>query len=216
VNLRLIVGLGFAAMPVIAVLTLAVTPWLLIPLALLWAWLALMTVEFFVPRWLSARPFLYLVSHMAIMAFIDFYVTAAEWLPHAPLPPHGIWIFVLLSCVNGCVLEFGRKIWAPENEREGVETYSALLGPRRAVQLWLALCAMAWLLLSIVGVIAGAPMLVPVIGLIALVAVAAVGLGFMRNPAPKLQGRVDAAAGLWVFACYAIAGLSPWLAGVLP
>ena len=32
-----------------------------------------MTAEFFVPEWLKARPFLYLVSHMAIMPFIDLY-----------------------------------------------------------------------------------------------------------------------------------------------
>ena len=215
VSLRLILRLAAGTVPLIAALTVSVTPLLLLPLGLLWGWLGLMTLEFFAPRWLKARPFLYLISHMAIMAFIDFYVTAAEWLPHDSLPPPGIWVFVVLSCVNGCVLEFGRKIWAPQNERDGVETYSALLGPQRAVRVWLAICGFAWVLLSIVGYMAGALVVALLLGLVALVAMIAVCVNFLRNPTPKEQRRLDTAAGLWVFACYAIAGFSPFLGQVV-
>ena len=216
VSLRLIVWLAAGAALLIVALTLSIMPILLVPLLLLWGWLGLMTVEFFVPAWLKARPFLYLVSHMAIMAFIDFYVTAAEWLPHEPLPPSGIWVFVLLSCVNGCVLEFGRKIWAPQNEREGVETYSGLLGPKRAVFVWLAMCGLAWVLLAIVGAMAGAAVIALGLGLLALLGVVATGVSYARAPTPKAQQRVDTVAGLWVFACYAVAGFSPFLGQVLP
>jgi len=117
--------------------------------------------------------------------------------------------------VNGCVLEFGRKIWAPQNERDGVETYSALLGPQRAVRVWLAICGFAWVLLSIVGYMAGAFVVALLLGLVALVAMIAVGVNFLRNPTPKEQRRLDTAAGLWVFACYAIAGFSPFLGQVV-
>lgn len=216
VSLRLIVWLAMGAAILIAGLTVSITPKLVLPLAMLWVWLGLMTAEFFVPAWLKARPFIYLVSHMAIMAFIDFYVTAAEWLPHTPLPPGGIWIFVILSCVNGCVLEFGRKIWATEAEREGVETYSRLLGQRRAIQVWIGLCGLAWALLSVVGGMAGGSFLTAVLGAIALVVACAVGLQFLRMPTAQMQKRLDSAAGLWVFACYAIAGLSPYLGRLLP
>jgi len=215
-SLRSILWLAAGAALVIVALTVSVTPMLLILLALLWGWLGLMTAEFLVPAWLKARPFVYLVSHMAIMAFVDFYVTASEWLPHTALPPAGIWIFVILSCVNGCVLEFGRKIWAPENEREGVETYSGLLGPRRAVQVWIGLCAVAWALLSIVGAMAGASFVAAVLGAVALIAAGVVGLNFRRAPTPGMQKRLDTAAGAWVLACYAIAGLSPYLGRILP
>jgi 4-hydroxybenzoate polyprenyltransferase len=216
VSLKLVLWLAVGAALVIVALTLSIAPKLLVPLCLLWLWLGLMTAEFFVPAWLKARPFVYLVSHMAIMAFIDFYVTAAEWLPHAPLPPAGIWIFVVLSCVNGCVLEFGRKIWAPQNERTGVETYSGLLGPCRAAQIWIGLCVLAWALLSFIGFLAGGSWITLILGALALIAVGIVGLQFMRSSTPQLQGRLDTAAGLWVLACYAIAGFSPYLGQLLP
>ncbi len=51
--------------------------WTLIVLLLaMWGWLAVMTKEFFAPKWLKARPLVYMVSHMAIMAPIDLYATA--------------------------------------------------------------------------------------------------------------------------------------------
>lgn len=202
--LRLALGAGALA----ALLTLGISPLLLVPLALTWAWLGLMTAEFFVPAWLKARPLLYLVSHMAIMAFIDFYVTAAEWLPHSALPPAGIWIFVLLSCVNGCVLEFGRKTWALENERAGVETYSALYGPARSALIWAGCCALSFILLGTIGMLAGAGLVVWCVGLVVLAPVLVLAGSFIRRPDAAGQKRIDLAAGLWVFACYAIVGLA--------
>ena len=211
VSLRLILRLAAGAGVIAILLTLSVTPLLVVPLLLVWLWLGLMTAEFFVPAWLKARPLLYLVSHMAIMAFIDFYVTAAEWLPHAPLPPPGIWVFVLMSCVNGCVLEFGRKTWAPANEREGVETYSALYGPRVSVAVWAGCCLVAWVLLSIVGASAGAGWIAALLGALMLVPVLLAARAFARAPTGAGQQWIDRLAGLWVLACYAIAGFAPYL-----
>jgi 4-hydroxybenzoate polyprenyltransferase len=170
-----------------------------------------MTAEFFVPAWLKARPVLYLVSHLVIMAFIDFYVTAAEWLPHVPLPPPGIWVFVLLSCVNGCVLEFGRKTWAPENERDGVETWSALYGPVRAAAVWAGSCVLSCLLLGVIGTLAGAGWQVWLLGAVALAPVLLLALRFMQHPDAAGQRRIELAAALWVFACYVLAGIAGML-----
>ena len=64
---------------------------------------------------------------MAIMPLIDLVLTGCEWVPAGSVPD-GIWTFLLMSFCNGCVVEFGRKIWAPEHEREGVETYSSSWG----------------------------------------------------------------------------------------
>jgi 4-hydroxybenzoate polyprenyltransferase len=215
VSLRLVLSLAAGSVLLAVLLSISVHPLLLVPLALVWLWLGLMTAEFLVPAWLKARPFAYLVSHMAIMAFIDFYVTAGEWLPHDPLPPAGIWLFVVLSCVNGCILEFGRKTWAPESEREGVETYSALLGPRRAAFVLASLCITACVLLAIIGGAAGATWIAAVLGILALIPVLAIAWWFTRAPTDEGQKRVDLAAGLWVFACYAIAGFSPYLGSLI-
>lgn len=216
VSLRLVLTVAALSALGVMVLTLSVTPLLLVPLTVLWIWLGLMTAEFFAPAWLKARPVLYLVSHMAIMAFIDFYVTAAEWLLHAWLPPAGIWVFIGLSCVNGCVLELGRKIWAPENERPGVETYSHLWGPRRAVIVWIGLCMLAFVLLSAISLIAGGGWIAMLLGGIAWLGALLAGRQFADSATPKAQRRLDTFAGVWVFVCYAIAGLSPYLGRALP
>jgi len=213
VTLRLIVGLAFGLVPVAILLSVTLTPWLLVLLFAVWVWLGLMTAEFFVPDWLKARPFLYLVSHMLIMPLIDLYVTASEWLPHAVFPPNGLWLFLALSFCNGCVIEIGRKVWAPESERDGVETYSRVLGPQRAALLWLGCAGLALGWLIAVGFAVGAPLLIAAIGVAAFAVLAVVVIRFVTAPTPKGQKQIDALAGLWVLVCYAAAGYAPLIGG---
>ena len=111
--------------------------WTLIVLLLaVWGWLTIMTKEFFVPEWLKKRPLVYMISHMAIMPLIDLYATACDWWPAGYALHQGFGLtlgaFLLLSLVNGSAIEIARKCWAPEQEREGVETYSRLWRPGRA------------------------------------------------------------------------------------
>jgi len=211
VSLRLILSLALAAIPVAIAFTAAKDVRLLGPLALVWLWMALMTAEFFVPQWLQARPFIYVVSHMLIMPLIDLFITACEWLTRAGRPPAGLWLFLVLSFLNGCVLELGRKTYAPENERPGVETYSKLLGGRKATALWGMTVAAAFVLLAAVGSVIGAPWLVGAIGLCGLAACVAGGWTFWRAPDAASQHRIDTLSGLWVLSCYGAAGIVPLL-----
>ncbi|MBF9035128.1 manganese transporter permease [Rhodobacterales bacterium HKCCE2091] len=211
VNLRLVLGLGLATVPVAGLLALSVSGALIWPLLLTWAWLAAMTAEFGVPAWLKARPVLYLVSHMAIMPLIDLVLTGAEWAGRGA--PDGLWLFLLLSLVNGCVLELGRKTWAPASEREGVESYSALWGPDRAVLTWLGFVTLASILLAAVGHAVGAAWPLTLVAVAGLAATTAVALRFRADPTVSRERQVDAAAGLWVLACYAGAGFLPLLFG---
>ena len=199
VSLGLIVRLGLATVPLAALSAGLIEMRLLLLLALVWAWMAMMTAEFFVPKWLKAHPFVYLVSHMAVMPLIDLLLTGFEWVPRGgPVPALGL--FVLLSFTNGCVLEIVRKLWAPEHERTGVESYSAILGSRRGAALWIACLAFSFAVLLAVGFATGAPRLTGTIGLIAFACAVAAGLRYARTPTPAAEKAVDTAAGLWVFA----------------
>ena len=209
VSLGVIKALGVGCIAPMLVLTFLVAPGLVPFLAAVWLWLGLMTVEFFAPRWLKARPFLYLGSHMAIMPLIDIFITAAEWLPAQGSAPDGLWLFIMLSYANGCVIEIGRKIWAPENERPGVETYSGLLGPARGAYLWLGFAALAFILLLGVGYVAGSALIIGLIGALMLAFVAGKATSFARAPSAGGQKSIDQASGLWVFACYSLAGFVP-------
>ncbi len=209
VSLRVIVGLGLVAVPLAAVAAVMLDPGLLWLLALVWLWLGLMTVEFFVPDWLRARPFIYVVSHMMIMPLLDLFVTGSEWFVAGGGPPQGLWLFLVLSFLNGCVIEVGRKIRAPENEREGVDTYSGLLGPGRAALLWCALIIVAFGFLLAVGRAVGAFHLVALVGFAGLAACLVFAGLYLRVPSERAQGRIDAMAGVWVLACYGAAGFAP-------
>ncbi len=179
--------------------------WLLL---IVWIWLAAMTAEFGVPVWLTARPLLYLVSHMAIMPLIDIMLTGVEWAVHGS-PAPGLWIFVALSFANGCVLELGRKTWAPEGERDGVESYSRLWGPSLAAKLWIGIVVLAALLLVGLGVVVGQTLIFAAIAIAGLTVCIWIGLSFARAPTPVAQKRLDLIAGLWVFLCYGSAGFVP-------
>lgn len=203
-----VLWLGVATVPLAAFAAWLWYPPVLWLLVIVWLWLAAMTAEFGMPDWLKARPLLYLVSHMAIMPLIDLTLTGIEWQPGGGAAA-GLWLFLALSFVNGCVLEIGRKLWAPEREIEGVETYSGLWGPRRAAEVWLGCVAVSLALLVATGFATGVGWLTAGLGLPAFAGCVAVALRYRATPTVALQERMDTVAGIWVFFCYATAGFLP-------
>ena len=147
VSLRELGVLGVIAAVIQLGLGLALDPSIVLLLAVAWFYLAMMSKEFFVGEWLKRHPVPYLISHMVIIPLVDFYATACDWWPTGQGMPHGLGWFVAASYSNGIVIEIGRKIRAPADEEVGVNTYSALWGPRNASLVWLgamlttAICA---------------------------------------------------------------------------
>lgn len=215
VTLRLIVWLGIATIPLGVILALMHGAGLIWLLLLTWAWLAAMTAEFGVPTWLKARPVLYLLSHMAIMPLIDLLLTGIEWLPFGAAAS-ALWLFIAMSFSNGCVLEIGRKLWAPENEREGVDTYSRLWGTKQAAHVWLSFVFVSAALLVGVGVATGFAGTFAAIALAGFATCAFVARSYVAEPTPKAEKQMDTLSGLWVFGCYAVAGFLPLALGGLP
>ena len=113
-------------------------PHILLPLFIVWAYMLLMTKEFFIPNWLKRRPVAYLLSHMLIMPLIYFYITACDWKAADAAIPNGLHWLLGMGFFNGIVIEIGRKIRSPLDEEHGVATYSALWGPERAALVWIA------------------------------------------------------------------------------
>jgi 4-hydroxybenzoate polyprenyltransferase len=119
-------------------LALWLSPRLVLLLLITWAYLALMTREFFVRDWIRKRPITYLWTHMLIIPLTDFYATACDWQGARVAPPAGLFWFIAVSFFNGVTLELGRKIRAPGDEEAGVRTYSHLWGYRNATLVWVA------------------------------------------------------------------------------
>ena len=181
----------------------------LIPiLVLVWAYMGLMTREFFVAAWLKRTPSIYLLSHMLIMPMIAFYVSAFDWLCTCREMPAGLpWVLVF-SFACGLVLELGRKIKAPASERAGVETYSALWGPGIATSVWagaVLVSVLAWGQAAALVVGAGVYL---TLGFAVLITAAAVAILIRRSRRALAGFRcVEPASGLVAMALYV--GLAP-------
>lgn len=125
-----------------ALIQLLLSLWLgavLLPLLFaVWAYMILMTKEFFAAAWLKAHPVAYLLSHMLIMPLIYLYASGCDWRVAGYIRWSSLAWFLACGFFNGMVFEFGRKIRAPQDEESGVETYTALWGRKRALGAWAA------------------------------------------------------------------------------
>ena len=141
---------GIGAALQVALVTLY-NPSMLILLAVVWTYFALMSREFFCPAYLRARPFLYVVSHMFILVLSDLFITALDWW-HWPLSKDfncpGLWLFLAAGFANGLVIELGRKIRAASEELPGVESYSKMLGLQNSCFLLLGCLLASHILLA--------------------------------------------------------------------
>ncbi len=182
----------------------------LIPLLLItWLYLGLMSREFFCKAWLKAHPFTYMWTHMFIMPLIDFYATACDWLMVSDRPPQGLMWFVVVSFLNGFIIEIGRKIRAPHDEEHGVETYSFLWGRAGAVGAWLLAMALTYSFAIVAAQrIHFLPPVAVILGLV-LAAAAFRGLRFLRQP--RSGKAFEALSGIWTLCLYLMLGVIPLL-----
>lgn len=189
-------------------ISLALEPRLVVVLAIGWAYLALMSVEFFARDWLKARPVVYLLTHMGIMPLVDFFATACDWMP-AGAVPEGLGPFLAASFFNGIVIEVGRKLRQPEDEEEGVETYSALWGKSRALWVWHGCQGMTLVFAVIAAERIGFAL--PVAVGLGLMLVISMGMG-RRYLRARLKGKwMEAMAGVWTLVLYGMLGVVPMI-----
>lgn len=211
VSLRELGWLGVITAAVQLLLALWLEPSLVMLLAGVWVYLILMSKEFFVGEWLKARPIPYTLSHMVIVPLVDLYATACDWWPVLKRAPEGLFWFVAVSYFNGLVIEIGRKVRAPADEEEGVNTYSVLWGPRNAVLAWLA----AMLATAGCAVMAAREIhfVVPVAVWLALLLTAGVTVArrYLAAPDGKRAKWIETLSGLWTLGMYLSIGTVPLL-----
>jgi 4-hydroxybenzoate polyprenyltransferase len=215
VTLRELAFVGIAAGLIQLGLALWLEPRLLGLLSIAWLYLALMSKEFFVGEWLKKQHVLYMASHMIIVPIVDFYATACDWIPANAGAPPGLIMFVIVSYFNGVVIEVGRKVRAPQDEEEGVNTYTALWGRRTAIGVWLGAMLTTAVCAAIAASLIG--FLVPVVVLLVvllLIASLAAWL-FLRAPDTRRAKRIETIAGVWSLLMYLSLGAIPMVWRVL-
>lgn len=204
-----ILGISLALLQLLMALTLK--PGLALWLLLVWVYFTLMSKEFFLRDWLKARPITYLWSHMLIMPLIDLYATACDWYVANAWLPDGLYWFLLVSFFNGVVIEIGRKIRSPDDEEEGVETYSILWGMKRAVLAWLlALILTAACALVAANMIDFTFAVAPVLFILFMLAVT-ISYRFLKVPVTANARWFELVSGMWTLIMYLTLGAIPLL-----
>ena len=212
ISLRDLAKLWALCIAIQFLLALWLAPALLSPLVVTWAYLALMSKEFFLRKWLKRSPVIYMVSHMMIMPLVDLYTTACDWIPAGyRRPPEGLLWFLVVSFFNGMVLEIGRKIRAPQDEENGVETYSYLWGRATACIVWLAIMGTT----AAAAIMAARRIAFTVPALFTygamLILSAAIAATFLRNPVPGRGKWIETISGIWSLVLYLSLGTVPIL-----
>jgi len=183
--------------------------WLLL---LVWTYLGLMSAEFFVKEWLKARPLAYLASHMIIVPLIVLFATACDWLVHRDaISALGLAVFLLMSMCAAVAFEFGRKIRAPRDEEQGVETYSGLWGIERAAGAWIvALVATAASGLVAASLLGGLVAMLLLTGLLGAFSLRTISR-FLAAPSDRTAKPIETISGLWTLLLPPAAGVLPWV-----
>jgi len=178
-------------------------------------YLSLMRVEFFVPKWLKTQPILYMVSHMMIIPLVDYLASGLDWANNGVNAPKGLLFFFLVSFLNGIVLEFGRKIKAPESEETGVDSYTSLYGTKRAVYYWLVVLFFTGITSIIAAKYAGFPVLVQSIFPAIMLLASIPAWLFLNKPNDQAAKWIEYASGLWTLSMYLFLGGLPMLLKLL-
>jgi 4-hydroxybenzoate polyprenyltransferase len=184
-------------------------PKLLIIWTIVIAYLSLMGKEFFIPEWLKKHQFWYVVSHMFIIPLIDIYASGIDWLLAGEPAPKGLLFFFAVSYFNGIVIEVGRKIKIPADEKEGVLTYSSMMGATKATWLWLGmLCCTLCLAIGAVWFAGyGTTGFIVLIGLFLVFGLP--GWLFLKEMTAKKAKYIEYASALWTISMYLTLGGIP-------
>jgi 4-hydroxybenzoate polyprenyltransferase len=172
-------------------------------------YLFLMGKEFFVAEWLKKNQFWYVVSHMFIIPLIDIYASGLDWLLEGALAPKGLVFFFAVSYMNGVVLEVGRKIRPPEKERDGVLTYTSMLGVSKAIMLWVFILLITLYLSIAAAYFAGFGTIAFVFLGIVFTICTAPAIIFLKYPTEKLAKSIELMAAVWTIAMYLALGGIP-------
>ena len=164
------------------------------------AFSVLMLKEFFCRDWLRRHFLTYATSHMLIMplfALVVFSVATGCYLWEAP---GWFWLYSFVGFFVTFNWEVSRKIRAPEQEIDGVETYTKMFGTYGAAYLVLAIRVVDTAMVALVGWHLGLSAWFYGV-LVALYGVCLVGFfQYRRHTSPHTAKRMEIYAGMYIVA----------------
>lgn len=160
----------------------------------------LMLKEFFAKAWLKQRFLIYTASHMLIMPLFALVAFSFSTNHYPWQAPAWFWVYAFVGFFVTLNWEISRKIRAPEEEREGVQTYTKIFGTYGAAYLVLAVRAIDTALVCLVGYHLGLSSWFYAV-LVLLFLVCMVGfLQFRFDTNPRTAKRMEFYAGIYIIA----------------
>lgn len=175
---------------------------LAVGLVVFYSWV--MLHEFFVPTWLRSHFIVYAISHMSIMPLIT--ATIFSFTMRRPFwdAPWLFWAYAAADFFAFANWEISRKIRLPEDEIEGVSSYSKAFGMFAAVNVTMVLRILNTLLAWMVGVYLGLGIFY-YIGLIVLFFLTLFGLlHFRLRPTRRSASNLEAYGGGYIILFYLV------------
>ena len=209
ISLRELRRIGISTFAILLLLNAIFEPLVLLPLTLVFIWMWLMGKEFFVRKWLLKRQFWYVVSHMLIIPFVDIFASSFDWYLNGRSAPSGLLFFFALSFINGLVLEVGRKLKSPDQEKEGVKTYSVLLGGRKGATLWICCLFVTFLIGMTSCWYANFPLVCYALLIFGFLISTFFGLRYIFLMSTRSAKTLEVVSGLWSILLYLTVGAVP-------
>ena len=174
-DLRVLGGIGIALEFIFAVVS---GPAAFVSLAIAFVYSLLMLKEFFVGDWLKRHFIVYAVSHMMVMPLLAAVVLGFATGTHLWQAPAWFWVFAAFGFLAGMNFEVSRKMKAPDDEIDGVDSYTKILGTFTAAYAVLAMRVIDVALAAAVGLHVGVGSWFYVVLALALAVCAASVIGF--------------------------------------
>jgi 4-hydroxybenzoate polyprenyltransferase len=200
ITLRDLKRLGGGAIALELVLSAACGGAALVAVLLALGFSVLMRVEFFARDWLRRRFLLYAASHMLIMPLLALVVFSFATGGYPWEASGWFWLYAFVGFFVTCNWEVSRKIRAPEEEREGVDSYTKVFGTYGAAYLVLFIRVVDTALVALVGWHLGLSIWFYAV-LVALFLVCLVGFVHYRlRTSARTARRLETYAGLYIVA----------------
>lgn len=160
----------------------------------------LMLKEFFAAEWLKRHFLVYATSHMLLMPLLSLMVFSFATRQMPWRAPGIFWVYAFVGFFVTFNVEVSRKIRAPEDEVEGLDSYSKIFGTYGAAWMVLGLRLVDTTLVAVVGHAIG----VSAWFYVAVVALFLVTLGtfvnFRRDTSARTAKALERNAGLYLIA----------------
>jgi len=167
-------------------------------------WSSLMAKEFFVGEWLDKRLVLYALSHMVVMPM------ALVWMAtigagDMPLTAD-VGLLAALSFLSGAAFEVPRKTKGPDEERDTIQSYSQVWGPRGAASIIAALLVgQAWFEVLLLRLVLDTPHWGWYVGLAATFVLPVYAVGsYLKEPSTKGRKLNEGGVSLAMLSAYVL------------